>query len=50
MGGVGEDSQPPIAKLEDPDGSADVTYLFKLEPHKKHYLTFSEEMEANDQE
>jgi hypothetical protein len=49
LGGLGEDSQPPIAKIADINGGSDVTYLFKLEPSKKHYLTFSEEMEANDE-
>jgi hypothetical protein len=49
LGGIGEDSQPPIAKIADINGGSDVTYLFKLEPNKKHYLTFSEEMEINDE-
>ena len=48
LGGIGEDSQAPIAKLADINGGKDVTYLFKLEPMKKHWLTFQEEIEANE--
>jgi hypothetical protein len=40
LGGVGEDSQPPLARLEDINGGTDVTYLFKLEPNKKYFLIF----------
>lgn len=48
LGGIGEDSQAPIAKIADINGGSDVTYLFKLAPMKKHWLTFQEEIEANE--